>query len=116
MNVDGNRERVDALRVNAIRVDENQCKEKERKKRLTWLDASAWAHWRAETDWMQMTVKTRKKKRKEKKERKTYQIPCTRMVVDAGGTRMGSSGAVDDSARVSLNLEIFVQVCAATHY
>ena len=40
------------------------------------------------------------------------------MVVDAdvGGMQMDSSGAVDDSARVSLNLEIFVRVCAATHY
>ena len=57
--------RVDALRVNAIRVEENQCKEKERKKRLTWLDASAWTCWCAETDWTRMTV------RKEKKEKLT---------------------------------------------
>ena len=49
MSVDGNRERVDGLatgwcadvlRVNAIRVDENQCKEKERKKDLLgWMRA-----------------------------------------------------------------------------
>ena len=49
MSVDGNRERADglatgwradALRVNAIRVDENQCKEKERKKDLLgWMGA-----------------------------------------------------------------------------
>ena len=30
------------------------------------------------------------------------------MDADVGGTQMGSSGAVDDSAHVSLNLEIFV--------
>ena len=33
MNVDGNHERADALRVNVICVDENQCKEKERRKK-----------------------------------------------------------------------------------
>ena len=61
---------ADALRVGVIRVDENQCKEKE-EKRLTWLDASMWTRWRVEMDWTWMTVKTREKKKK----RKTYWIP-----------------------------------------
>ena len=56
---------VDALHVGVIRVDKNQCKEKE-KKRLTWLDASTWTCWHAETDWTWMTVKTREKKKKRK--------------------------------------------------
>ena len=57
--------------------------------------------------------------KEEKKKRKETLTGCRSwswMVVDVWNAQMASSGgAVDDSAHVSLYLEIFVRVCAATH-
>ena len=75
MNMDGNCRHVDVLACgcvacgSAMCVDENKCKGKERKKILTWLDVSMWTCWCADTDWMQMTVKKRKKQTERKNEK-----------------------------------------------
>ena len=88
--------------MDALRVDENKCKEKKEKKTYFKSDVSMWMRWHADTNWMQMAVK--------KKKRNTYWT----QILDANGSGCRwwntqiSGGAVDDSARVSLYLEIFV--------
>ena len=80
-----------------MRVDENKYKEKEKEKRLTWSDASVWEHWRADTSWTRMTVKTKK----------------NLLVADPGRgwlwMQMVDGSGGDDSARVSLYLEILCE-------
>ena len=91
-------------------VDKNKCKEKEEEKRLTWSRMQACG---CELDADDCENKEEEKKRKETL---TGCRSWSRMVVDAWNAQMASSGGtVDDSAHVSLYLEIFVRVCTATH-
>ena len=102
--------RVDAVRVDAMRVDETKYKEKEKKKKTYLVDAMRGVQmcWGADVDWTRITVK-----RKREKEKKEKPAGWTRMVVDAdGGNVCSSGGAVDDSARVIWTLRFlcaFVQ-------
>ena len=100
--------------MDALRVDENKYKEKEEKKDLLQVECER-------VDVLacgrELDADGCEEKEKEKK-RNTYWMQI--LDADSSGckwwnTRI-SGGAVDDSACVSLYLEIFVRVRAATHY